>query len=385
MMRAIKNSKDILAYSLFLFFNFSIAYSQTNNFACLSKDTISALEKAINPIFVKSSPFILLGITHKVDVNQGLYTKMIQSFHRRLGIRYIICEGNHGETYLINRFLETGEERYLEYEYEWSEEMRRGFRNLYEYNKGLEEKYKIVFIGVDALLNVDPLVFSLQEMMPSSKPPEKIAHFVDSIKSIILPLQYGKNLTERQAKTYTERCLTFLKNEVSSNFKYYQEFLGEKFPHLLMIIDNDASMLSTAKRDIEMYKSINRAQKLFGIKTGIFGMFGSAHTSLKQNWTLASNLRDKEESPYYKNTYNINVHYENSYYYFRKAIPIDESLLDRVYGKRSDAKEIELKKRTGCENFILEVNKENLPLNEWCDYLIYVTGGKALQSLRNQK
>lgn len=60
--------------------------------------------------------------------------------------------------------------------------------------------------------------------------------------------------------------MTFLKNEVSSKYKYYEDFLGENFRHLLMIIDNDASILAISKRDSEMYKGIKRAKELFGTK-----------------------------------------------------------------------------------------------------------------------
>ncbi|MCX8492357.1 MAG: hypothetical protein ORN54_14960 [Cyclobacteriaceae bacterium] len=177
-----------------------------------------------------------------------------------------------------------------------------------------------------------------------------------------------------------------LKYEVISKSKYYQDFLGEKFRHLLMIIDSDASMLAISKRDAEMYKGIKRAKQLFGIEKGIFGMFGSAHTSTKQNWALASQLKENKDSPFFNNTYNITVHYENSNSSWGdKLVVIEKSVMDDVYGRNSNAKEMELKKLTGCDSFIMEVSEQNLPLKDWCDYLIYITGGKALHNLRSQK
>jgi hypothetical protein len=33
----------------------------------------------------------------------------------------------------------------------------------------------------------------------------------------------------------------------------------------------------------------------------------------------------------------------------------------------------------------MELNEQNLPLKDWCDYLIYVTGGGALKNLKAEK
>lgn len=377
--------KNRIAFYLIYCIFISNAYSQNINSICISKDSTFSIEKTLGSLFTKNQPAIFLGISHKVDVNQNLYANLILLLNKQLGIRHIICEASHGESYLLNKFLETGEDRYLQYEYEWSEEMRKGFKILHEYNKSLAQDDKLVFIGVDAALHVTPVVLSLKELMPATKPPSEIAPFVDSIKSIVLPLKFNKELTERQAIKEREQSMLALRNEVTSKSKYYQDFLGDKFQHLLMIIDNNASMLAISKRDMEMYKGIKRAKELFHIEEGIFGMIGSSHTSMKQNWTLASQLKEGKGSPYFNNTFNIAVHYENSSSSWgNKTVVIEKSVLDDVYGKNSNVKEMELKKLTGCDNFIMEVS-EQIPLKDWCDYLIYITGGKPLQNLMNQK
>ncbi|MCX8490445.1 MAG: hypothetical protein ORN54_05200 [Cyclobacteriaceae bacterium] len=186
--------------SLFYFtFCLSIAnvYAQGINPICISKDSSISIQKALGSLFAKSDPAIFLGISHRVDVNQRLYANLIVLLNKQLGIRHIICEASHGESYLLNKFLETGEDRYLQYDYEWSEEMREGFKVLYEYNKSLAQDDKIIFIGIDAALHITPVVLSLKELLPATKPPSAIAPFVDSIKSIVLPLKFNKDLTER--------------------------------------------------------------------------------------------------------------------------------------------------------------------------------------------
>lgn len=205
----------------------------------------------------------MLGIAEGVDVNQRLYSSFIKQCNTNLGIRYIVCERSHGEAFLFNKYLETGNESYLGYEYEWSEEMRLAFRDLYEFNLTLSEEKKLMFIGIDAVQYISPVVLALQELMPNTNPPKGIELFVDSIKSITLPMRRNPALSNQQLLKEKEAQVEFLRNEITSKATQYRTFFGENFKHIELIVFSSATFLEPGKRNIEMYRAAMKVARYF--------------------------------------------------------------------------------------------------------------------------
>ncbi|HEY0652987.1 MAG TPA: hypothetical protein VGD65_07660 [Chryseosolibacter sp.] len=362
---------------------FGLSLIQAQNFECLSEGSTSdAMQQAFGDLWAKKSPAIMLGIAEGVGINQELYLSLIKLCNRNLGIRHIACERSHGEAFLFNKYLETGNENYLGYEYEWSEEMRIAFRDLYEFNRTLPEGKKLVFLGIDAVQYLSPIVLTLQELVPNTRPPKEIESFVDSIKSLTLPLPRNPTLSNQQLLKEKERQLAFLRAEITTKMPYYRTFFGENYKHIAMIISNTSTFLEPGKRNTEMYKGAMMACKIFDIKDGIIGMFGSNHTGLDKKWSFASKLKNEEASLFANNTYVVNVHYERTKSFYGKIVTIENSELDRVYGKRSDTEEAELKQNTKCDNFILKVSSDRQSLVSRMDYLVYITGASPIKVLR---
>ncbi len=323
-----------------------------------------------------------IGIAEGVNTNYELLPLQVEYFIQ-LGVKYVVIERSYADSYLYNRFLETGDEKCIEGDVEWSEEMKEALKKVYLLNQNLSAERKIKFIGIDAPNYAGSIIKTLANIFSDKVPPPNIKHFVDSIQ---LLNQYSSSFFWKNIKTYNETFVTYMNKEVTSNKDEYEKYLGKDFIHLRHIIENEASHLRSDQRNKDMYQNLTRILKTIPIESSLF-IFGSAHVGLDYKSSLSSRVNRDSSSPFFKKVIVIDTHYEKSKaFYGGKEIDINKSLLDYKLGKSKLLITQNIKHEGGCGITISKVKdySELKSLDLRMDYLLIINGGKPLRDLRKK-
>jgi hypothetical protein len=322
---------------------------------------------------------IFLGIAHGVDFNYEILSDLIKFFNGKNGLRHIICEESHGEAFLYNAYLETGNEYYLKYTDEWSDEKLKAFKKLRIFNNSLPQDKKLFFVGIDALTRIDPVVQTLKYLFNRHEEPSlRIKPFVDSIRNLNMPIAYIKSGKRDEYLAELNKRFQFLRNEIQSSINDYKSFLREDFIHIQLIISNNSNHTKPKQRNKEAVKNLNDAVNLLNIKTGAIGMFGVNHTSFDSPFSIASNIKNKKTNFFYNRVVSFNIHYVNTKSNYYKVVDVTSRIL-------SNPLAISLSKIAGCDKFIFKVpddKKDFTSLKNNCDYLVYCNNGNPIKLIQ---
>lgn len=102
--------------------------------------------------YLENYTFFLVGENQGLAYNTTLQMDLLQFLHQEAGVNYLILETIPASGEFINRYLETGDEEYLELVITYwrrSQDKFDFFYELREYNQELEEKQEIRVIGAD--------------------------------------------------------------------------------------------------------------------------------------------------------------------------------------------------------------------------------------------
>ncbi|WP_319370378.1 lipoprotein [uncultured Ilyobacter sp.] len=110
--------------------------------------------KLINDL--KTNNVFLAGEMHGIKENYTLRLNLLKFFKENAEVRYYLAEMGYSSSFYINRYLTTGDEKYLFLvtnsiagSYDHSVEDVEFWRSLYKYNNSLPEKERVKVIGLD--------------------------------------------------------------------------------------------------------------------------------------------------------------------------------------------------------------------------------------------
>ncbi len=102
--------------------------------------------------YLEDYSIFLAGKNQGLAYNSQLQMDLLQFLHQEAGVKYLLVEAPFASGEFINRYLETGEEEYLELVITYwrrSKERFDFFRDLKEYNSKFPEEEQIRVIGMD--------------------------------------------------------------------------------------------------------------------------------------------------------------------------------------------------------------------------------------------
>lgn len=124
--------------------NATIDYTNPNSYAPLLQDDI------------ENSDVIFCGETHGIFYNRNIELSFLKYLNTNFSVRYFLLELGYGYGFLLNQYLQTGDEILLKdvldqtkSTFYFSNERFEFWKNLYEYNQTLPEDKKIIVIGSD--------------------------------------------------------------------------------------------------------------------------------------------------------------------------------------------------------------------------------------------
>lgn len=280
-------------------------YSQVINLASDSDiQNFALLDSA-----AANNDFFFTAEQHWKAVNSQLQFSFLKYLHQKAGVRNLLLEGGYSYGYLVNRYLESGDDKLLEKVLQdipiCPKDQRELFEKIRDYNLSLPEEDRIQVHGID--LEHAPVlsVHSLNNLMPETTLPPSIASNMEKLVELHRSPYYYK----AEMRKFFKR----LNKDIHRQETVYKIFWGEHYETFRMITENTVQAFGFTllkatvfkkrweKREARMYK--NFLQVRDNMKTGkYYAQFGGLHTDIKTSsrWefpSLAHRLNYSENSP----------------------------------------------------------------------------------------
>lgn len=262
----------------------------------------------------------LAGENHGVKANGELRMKFLKYFKEKTNFKYYLCELPYSLTSILNRYLQTGDEKILEDVYivlkgtdAWNKDEYNHWKELYKFNNNLCQEDKIVPIGIDIEHQAKNAFEFMAYVLNKSNIPEKIKKDIREIKD-------KEEVSYEEIKIFNKK----VNEELTSHEEFYKKFLKEDYFYLILVNDNLLNMVEVYSsnnfdgiRDEKMGKNFI---KLFNKldKSKYYGQIGLSHIFQRSfpyvNW-FASFLNG-EESSFKGKVLSIAYAYQESRYLY---------------------------------------------------------------------
>lgn len=253
--------------------------------------------------------FFFTGEEHRKKINTQLQLNFLLYLHQMAGVRNLIVEGGYSYGYLLNSYVQSGNERILDKALAVApicpDNMRAMYQRIYAFNQKLEEKDRIKVMGIDLEHSPELALQVLHSKIPTEEIPKKIRKALNTA----IELHESPFIDDRRV----ERMFKRLAKDVRKKKDIYQAFLKDDFPYFELIVNNTVAgynfnWISIALaprtwkvREDQMYQNFLVVQNELR-KGGCYAQFGALHTQLAKGirWefpTIARQLNEKTTSP----------------------------------------------------------------------------------------
>lgn len=256
--------------------------------------------------------FFFTAEEHWQSINQPIAYRFLIYLHQQAKVRNLILEGGYSYGFLIDQYLQTGQEGLLlRAIYDTPVcpvNQMQFYKQLYAYNQSLPEKERIRVLGVD--VEHSPLLVTecLYQLLPNKPLTAGVKDRISTLKQ----MQESDEYIEKDARRFYRQWY----KELAERRRAYRRFWGQDFWRFEMILENLNMGFDSPQRENFIYthgEDKRREQQLFKnfrqlyqqdqfAKGGFFAQFGGIHTELKPaiNWgysTFAQQLNEEILSP----------------------------------------------------------------------------------------
>ncbi len=328
--------------------------------------------------YLEENKFFFTGETHRVRPNEKLRLEFLKYLHQNAGVRYYVPEATYSIAHFLNRYLQTGDEYYLDLTIPYWHRIAgvyEFFQELRAYNQTLEPHERIEIIGFDITGPFRQIisVIHLLEITPPDDAPDELAEPLEELAELKetfmeerqKPDHYYKAQTDFYAgipDSFFDKILPpveEIKQLLEENPGPIEKFLGEDFFSFQFIVQNiidgfDSFELmfegrwdSNEFRDrrsfenfLELYPDLDRGN--------FFGQWGDLHTFQEEYhgfpW-LAAHL-DSEESPLAGQVLSIFYTYDDCHL-------LERLTLDSPFPYSSDLEDMEIMQKAASGELVL--------------------------------
>jgi hypothetical protein len=273
------------------------------------------------------------GETHNVASNEVRHFNLFQFLNVSFGVRYYIKEYDFQYGFLINKYLQTGDET-------WfgrgpSREGVEFYRKLYEYNRTIPPGEKIIFISLDAYAFRDTREFIERMTRDKGPAPKEVEEVLSVLRGLRNTDSRGMDVRGKD-KAKILSTLREVRKTISAEEIRFREYFGDDYVFFYLMVFNHASEKRT---DDNLLQNFLEFKRLVG-GTKYYFHYGNLHCQLKGGW-LASKLNDEE--PFQGKVCSFTAQYRDSEYWFfdiRKEIDFgivnsgkySKAAIDRMLG-----------------------------------------------------
>jgi hypothetical protein len=258
---------------------------------------------------VSQYQFFFTGEEHRKKVNTQLQLNFLLYLHQKANVRNLIVEGGYSYGYLLNSYLESGNERILDKALAVApicpENMRIMYRAIRRYNQELEQEDRIKVVGIDLEHSPELSLQVLHGLLPEKEFPRKIRKHLEKVQK----LHRSRYIDDNQVARMFKRLAKKMDDEPS----LFEDYFEEDFPLAKMVVMNTvaaydfnwfSTMLSAKgweSREKQMFENFLTVQGELQAG-GCFAQFGALHTQLSEaiSWefpTIARRLNEETASP----------------------------------------------------------------------------------------
>jgi len=323
--------------------------------ACSSAQNVKNLDKQSSKISMKYSEedyrnlshdlkdnqVFLAGELHGIQENYTLRLNLLMYLNENAGVNYYLAEMGYSSSYYINKYLETGNEKYLFVvansiigSYDHSLDDINFWRDVYKYNQTLAEDKRIKVIGLDiehqfwlAIMQLNDLVEDLNLGRHMDTTLGKLEYYS---ASMCPDIKDSKDILKNVKNVNTKDVLKVvaeLREDYKANPAYYEKLLSEQeFKDFVFVMDNitDTERIYTNRgnrsyfnkeREKSICKNFLRAYE--GNPDGkFFGQWGSFHVLQKSdNYEKRfAEYLNNDDSPVKDEVISIKYIYDNKYH-----------------------------------------------------------------------
>ncbi|MBF8148891.1 hypothetical protein ITJ86_03220 [Winogradskyella sp. F6397] len=184
----------------------------------------------------KGKNLLLLGENHSSSVASTIYPELIKSLYENKGLRTLFIEFGPAEAYFYNKYLESGDEKYLAYTIyggfytSWKE----AWKEIYAFNSTKEVPLKVVGVDFDRTRTFG---YSLYNILKPHK--EKgLPKSIDSLLSVIKDQSFFKTYTighpSEEGKAFVKSTKELLKKQKTELFGLLKKEDGEVLSQLML-------------------------------------------------------------------------------------------------------------------------------------------------------
>jgi len=249
----------------------------------------------------------LTGETHGIALNFDLRFDFLLYFYHKANVRYLLIETPPSQAAVMNHFIETGEEVWLNRMYAalkgtfgWTRDSCDYFKRVRQFNQGLPKTERIRCVGVDIEHQPQFALTYLNHLLPSGQIPGVIQADIEHV-------QAAANASPPNVTNYRLAGVR-LSESIANNHAVYQRYLGDNSFVLRLIADNIVAAKDAYEngqqgrfsqiRDAAMYANfLKHYEKL--PRGRFYGQFGDAHIFRRpyQHTQWFASLLEQSDSP----------------------------------------------------------------------------------------
>lgn len=194
---------------------------------------------------LKGKKIVLTGENHYLDKNHLIDIKMLKYLQKQIGVNYYLGEEGYSISYFVNKYLETGDESYLNKVFKNFEGTRANnigyyekYRQIYEFNKTLPENERIKIIGVD----IEPGAnMSYDYIMEVMKDKSLITNDLEQLLYELQELTYR----DKEELTRTRNTAQKVLRDAENNESVYKNIFKEGLYGFKHVVKNISNMCET--------------------------------------------------------------------------------------------------------------------------------------------
>jgi len=244
-----------------------------------------------------------------LESNSRLWVQNIKYLHKYAGVRNVIMEHGRSSSWLINKYITTGDSQYYHVIKKYMfEEYATAANKLMKFNRKLDSSEMVQVVGIDLERGGYGAIKVLSMLIPE----DDVAH--DSIdlhiESIVgMAMYQDKKVFNKDREDDEDEIEKIFERILGTNYslmgtikpivdnfavheQHYQDFLGENFPLFKEIIiglretirwrnyDASKAVQDYVFREKYMYKRF--LQEYGARKGGFYGQFGRCHSSKRK-------------------------------------------------------------------------------------------------------
>lgn len=260
-------------------------------------------------IDVDSYEIFLTGETHTMAKSYEFKKSFFSYLNKEAGVKNIIEEVGFCSGLLLNRYIQTGDEKDLEFYMKqlngtmaYNKEMYEFYKWLYEYNSQLDEENKIIIHGIDIEHQPLTAIRGISTLIDTNK---------EVPKSLDKAIEY--------VKKNNQNAILYLKRAYDKNKEDCEQYFGDNF----IIFENCIKNLYPIETGSDMRDKVmmSNFSFIYSLNKGkkFFGQLGSEHIYqdyMDSDYTSSDEVRfgillNSNNSPVKNKVYSLLCVYQN--------------------------------------------------------------------------